>query len=423
MRFAYRLPAGLALALFVSPAFSCVSGGKIQADSEVIRSELARADKQNAKRCAPREYALAEFNLDAAQGELDEGNSVRAKDHIELAEDNVKKALVLSKDCGPKQVVIKQVVSDRDGDGVPDTEDRCPDTPGPKELQGCPDRDGDGVPDIDDKCPDVPGPKENAGCPSTKDTDGDGIPDDIDRCPTQPEDKDGFQDEDGCPEPDNDGDGIVDTRDRCPNNAGPLETSGCPDKDSDGVADWEDLCPDVPGLKENHGCPGDRDGDGVPDNVDKCPDQPGPASNGGCPVKVYKLVSRTKDKIVIKQQVHFATNKSKVLPDSFELLNEVASLFKDNADIKKVRIEGHTDSVGSDSHNLTLSQDRANSVMAYIIKQGVDPSRMEAVGYGSTRPLESNTTSKGRAANRRTEFNIIEQGTAGAPDVAPAPSP
>ncbi len=309
MRLNDRLVAGLALAFAVSPALSCVSGGKVRADGEVIRSELVRAEKQNAKRCAPREYALAEFNLDAADGELDEGNSVRAQDHIELAEDNVKKALVLSKYCGPKQVVIKEkqvaVVQalDRDGDGVPDSEDRCPDNPGPKELQGCPDRDGDGVPDIDDKCP----------------------------------------------------------------------------------------------------------------------DQPGPASNGGCPVKVYKLVVRKKDKIEIKQQVHFATNKSKVLPDSFELLNEVASLFKDNPDIKKVRIEGHTDSVGSDSHNMKLSQDRANSVMAYIIKQGVDPTRMEAVGYGPSRPIESNATSSGRAANRRTEFNIVAQGTDPAATPAPAP--
>jgi outer membrane protein OmpA-like peptidoglycan-associated protein len=378
----------VAAAMLLVPGLSCYSGGKIRADSDVIRNDLGRADKQNAKRCAPREYALAEANLDFADGELDEGDSVRAHDHIQIAEDNVKKALVLSKDCGPKQVVIRDK---------------------PKVTVQVLDRDGDGVPDAEDLCPDVPGPKENHGCPIDKDTDGDGIPDSVDKCPTQPEDFDGYQDEDGCPEPDNDGDGIVDSRDRCPNNPGPLETQGCPDRDGDKVADWEDLCPDVPGIPENHGCPGDRDGDGVPDNVDKCPDQPGPKENNGCPVKVYKLVVRKKDKLEIKQQVHFATNKSKVLPDSFELLNEVAALLKDNADIKKVRIEGHTDSVGSDSHNMKLSQDRANSVMTYVIQQGVDPTRLEAVGYGPSRPIASNATAKGRAANRRTEFNITEQ--------------
>jgi outer membrane protein OmpA-like peptidoglycan-associated protein len=397
---------------------ACASGSRVRATAEVIRADLKRAEKQNAIACAPREYALAEANLDFVEGELDEGNSVRAQEHIAIAEDNVKKALVLSKDCGPKKVTVKEhgvvvEILDRDKDGVPDADDRCPDVPGPKELAGCPDKDGDLVPDIDDKCPDVPGPKENAGCPASKDSDGDGIPDEIDRCPMQPEDKDGFQDEDGCPEADNDGDGIIDSVDRCPNNPGPMATQGCPDKDGDGVADWEDACVDIPGLKtsdpKTNGCPGDKDGDGVPDNVDKCPDEPGPKENNGCPVKTYKLVVVKKDKIEIKQQVHFATGKSAVLSDSFDLLNQVGQVLKDLPEIKKIRVEGHTDSVGSDASNMKLSQDRANSVKAYLVKQGIDPARLEAVGYGPTKPIASNATSKGKAANRRTEFNIVER--------------
>jgi outer membrane protein OmpA-like peptidoglycan-associated protein len=379
----------LAALACAAPLFSCVSGTKIRADSDVIKNDIERAKQQNAKKCAPRELALAEANLDFAHGELLEGNSVRAQDHIAIAEENVKKALVLSRDCGPKKVVIQEP---------------------PKPPA---DRDGDGVLDPDDKCPDVPGPKENAGCPLSKDTDGDGIPDDLDRCPTQPEDKDGFQDEDGCPEPDNDGDGIVDAKDKCPNNPGPLETSGCPDADGDKVADWEDACVDVAGVRtadpKTNGCPGDRDGDGVPDNVDKCPDEPGPKENNGCPVKVYKLVVVKKDKIEIKQQVHFATNKSKVLPDSYELLNQVAQVLKDFPDIKKLSVDGHTDNVGTHAHNMTLSQARADSVRQYLVDKGIDGSRLEAHGFGPDKPIASNKTAKGKAENRRTEFNILER--------------
>jgi len=399
--FMRKLALAAALLLGAAPLASCVSGTRIRADSDVIKSDIERAKAQNAKRCAPKELALAEANLDFAHGELEEGNSVRAEDHINIAEENVKKALVLSKDCAPKKVVIQQ--------------------PKPKPP---PDRDHDGVLDPDDRCPDVPGPKENAGCPLSKDSDGDGIPDDLDRCPNQPEDRDGFQDEDGCPEPDNDADGIVDAKDKCPNNPGPLETAGCPDGDSDKVADWEDACPALAGVRSadpaKNGCPGDKDGDGIADNVDACPETPGvktddPKTNG-CPPKVYKLVVVKNNKIEIKQQVHFATNRSKVLRDSFELLNEVAEVLKDNPGIKKVSIEGHTDSRGSHAHNMKLSQDRADSVLEYLVSKGIDPSRLEAVGYGPDRPIASNKTAKGRAENRRTEFNITERaGQSGTP--------
>ena len=81
----------------------------------------------------------------------------------------------------------------------------------------------------------------------------------------------------------------------------------------------------------------------------------------------------------------------------------------DNAQIKKIRVEGHTDSVGDDAMNLKLSQNRANSVMSALIKRGVDPARMEAIGYGETKPIASNSTAAGKAENRRTEFNISEQ--------------
>ena len=132
-----------------------------------------------------------------------------------------------------------------------------------------------------------------------KDRDGDGIPDNKDQCPTQAEDKDGFEDADGCPDPDNDGDTILDKDDKCPNQAedsdGFQDTDGCPDPDNDqdGVDDAHDQCPDkketVNGFKDDDGCPDepDKDGDGVPDSKDQCPDQPedtdGFQDTDGCP--------------------------------------------------------------------------------------------------------------------------------------------
>ena len=275
--------------------------------------------------------------------------------------------------------------------------------------QGCPapDRDGDGIPDAEDACPTEPGTKETQGCPIAKDSDGDGIPDDIDRCPLDPEDKDGFQDEDGCPDADNDGDGIVDKADACPNEAGPIENRGCPvvDKDGDGVPDPEDSCPDVKGEKENAGCPDtDRDGDLIVDRLDKCPDKFGGPPDG-CP-RFYSLLEVKKERIEIKQQVHFASAKYRVLPDSFELLNQVAQVLADYPKMK-VSIEGHTDNVGPEAGNMRLSQRRAEAVRDYLVAKGVSPGRLDASGYGPTKPLASNKTTKGKALNRRTEFRIV----------------
>ena len=129
----------------------------------------------------------------------------------------------------------------------------------------------------------------------------------------------------------------------------------------------------------------------------------------GCPKK-YTMVVVTKERIEIKKQIKFATGSAKIVgAESEKILDEVALALKDNAQIKKVRVEGHTDSVGDDSKNLKLSQNRANSVMSALIKRGVDPARMEALGFGETKPIASNSTSAGKAENRRTEFNIAEQ--------------
>jgi outer membrane protein OmpA-like peptidoglycan-associated protein len=413
----------IALAAAVAAALAlaaCAAGGKLRADAEVVQADIAKARHSGAQRCAPKDLALAEANVNFAEEEIAYGHGTRAREHLDVAEGSVKRALELSRTCGPTQVTIakkaaqpeppKRVVqiqkTDSDGDGVPDLEDRCPTVPGKPEFQGCPDTDGDGIPDIDDACPTVPGPKETQGCPAVKDSDGDGIPDDIDRCPFDPEDKDGFQDEDGCPDPDNDGDGIVDKADACPNEPGPPENHGCPvlDTDGDGVPDNVDRCPTKPGPKENGGCPDeDRDGDGIVDRLDKCPDQFGPPPDG-CPKK-YTLVEVKREKIEIRQQVHFATAKFRVLPDSFKLLNQVASVLNDFPKMK-ISIEGHTDTVGGEAANMRLSQRRAEAVLDYLVSKGISPDRLEANGFGPTKPIASNKTASGRAKNRRTEFRI-----------------
>jgi OmpA-OmpF porin, OOP family len=165
------------------------------------------------------------------------------------------------------------------------------------------DRDGDGIPDMDDQCPDEPedrdGYKDEDGCPDP-DNDGDGIPDNLDKCPNEPEDMDGFQDADGCPDPDNDQDGIPDLKDACPNapedHKGRFPNDGCPedvvDSDGDGIPDIRDKCPDEPedkdGFEDADGCPDpDNDKDGVPDQYDECPNEPedqdGFQDEDGCP--------------------------------------------------------------------------------------------------------------------------------------------
>ncbi|RKH30621.1 OmpA family protein [Corallococcus sicarius] len=464
-----------ALLTLLLASLSCVSGNKIRADTEVLTADVERARRGGALRCAPSDLATAEANLDFARGELSQGNSTRAAQHVRTADGAVKRALELSKSCAPRQVLVRdrpeaqpqqpqaqqpqqQVVvsieeTDGDGDGVLDKDDPCPDqaedVDGFQDQDGCPDtdNDSDGVPDAQDKCPLIAGVAENNGCPAEapKDRDGDTVLDNVDKCPDQPEDKDGFQDEDGCPEMDNDLDGIVDGTDKCPNEAGPLQNLGCPivDKDGDGINDDVDKCPlepeDKDGFQDEDGCPDlDNDSDGVPDAQDKCPLETGPTENGGCPdpdkdgdgivdrldacpddpgvkeergcAKQYKMVIVKKDRIEIKKQILFGSGSAKIIgKQSTTILDDVAQALRDASWIRKVRIEGHTDSLGNDTSNLKLSQKRADAVLAQLLKRGIDPGRMEAVGFGEARPVAPNTTKAGRALNRRTEFNVVRQ--------------
>ena len=215
---------------------------------------------------------------------------------------------------------------------------------------------------------------------------------------------------------DSDGDTIPDADDKCPftGRVGQIDEFGCPpDRDGDTIPDYQDNCPDEPGLLEYKGCqPSDSDGDTIVDNIDECPSKPetfnGYEDEDGCPDSDPDAkVSLEDGKINIKEQVFFETGKAKIKKESFDLLNQVAKLLNDNPHIGNITVEGHTDSRGKYKSNIKLSQDRADSVMKYLIGQGVDPNRLTAKGYGPDRPIDDNETEEGRAKNRRVEFVVL----------------
>ncbi len=257
------------------------------------------------------------------------------------------------------------------------------------------DTDEDGIFDKDDACPDVKGLPEFNGCP---DTDGDGIEDSKDDCP----DTAGLAALNGCP--DADGDGIADAKDDCPNVAGSAAMNGCPDTDGDGITDAKDNCPNEAGPSANKGCPWtDKDGDGVLDKDDRCPEVAGVADNQGCP-PIPKMTETHINKLNnLATAVYFNSGKDSFTAETFKILDEIAELIRPFTD-SSFKIEGHTDSVGSNSLNQKLSDKRANAVMAYL-KTKVSNS-FTAKGYGESNPIASNKTRKGRAQNRRVEIKL-----------------
>jgi len=306
---------------------------------------------------------------------------------------------------------------DEDHDGVPDYLDHCLGTPpaaiGFVDSLGCElDTDGDGVPDYIDQCPNTPeaawGKVDSVGCPL--DTDGDGVPDYIDQCPDTPEAAWKLIDAKGCPL-DSDGDGVPDYIDQCPETPeaawNTVDSVGCPmDSDGDGVPDYKDECPDTKkeaiGYVDARGCDLDSDGDGVPDYKDACPYVPGLKINKGCP-EIKREVRKLLEKAM--QGIEFETGKSTIKPKSFPLLDQIAATFIENSNYI-IEVQGHTDNVGKADYNLKLSDDRANSVMNYLVAHGVESTRMTARGYGLTMPIADNKTKAGRQKNRRVEFKI-----------------
>jgi outer membrane protein OmpA-like peptidoglycan-associated protein len=261
-----------------------------------------------------------------------------------------------------------------------------------------------------------------------EDRDGDGIVDALDACP----DAAGVASDDpkknGCPLPaDRDKDGIVDVDDACPDVPGVAsddpKNNGCPlpaDRDKDGIVDADDACPDVAGVRSDdpkkNGCPPDKDGDGIVDAEDACPEVPGmkdadPKKNG-CPKKAVV----TESEIVILEQVQFDTGKSTIKPISDALLDSIAQVLKEHPELKRLEVQGHTDNRGNAAANKRLSEARAKAVAAALVKRGVEKQRLTSKGYGQTKPLDPENNEAAWGKNRRVQFIVVEK-AANAPEV------
>jgi outer membrane protein OmpA-like peptidoglycan-associated protein len=275
------------------------------------------------------------------------------------------------------------------------------------------DTDHDGILNGVDRCPSDAGPAANEGCPDT-DFDGDGVIDRLDKCPERA----GVADNAGCPDYDSDGDNIPDRLDKCPNEPGPAAGGGCPprDADKDGVPDNVDRCPTVKGVPENDGCPDiDSDGDGIIDRLDRCPFEAevynGVADEDGCPDDGAALAEIGSGQVAIFEPLQFdkVRGGEKLSPRSERVVAAVGALLKVHTEVKRIRVDGHTDNRGGSVQNLDLSLARAQMVRRYLIEHfNLDPRRVAAQGFGATRPLADNATAAGRARNRRIEFTIVE---------------
>jgi outer membrane protein OmpA-like peptidoglycan-associated protein len=218
---------------------------------------------------------------------------------------------------------------------------------------------------------------------------------------------------------DRDGDGVLSPVDQCPNEpvgayADPTR-AGCPDPDSDhdGVSDHRDQCVQQPAGDRPDplmpGCPLiDRDHDNVADAVDHCPDQPGAPNadpqRNGCPA----LVRMETGAFRILEPVHFATNRATIQRRSFRVLQAVADAIRARPDVRRLSIEGHTDDRGDIERNIDLSVRRATAVMLWLVSHGVEPERLEAHGFGPTRPIAPNRSARDRERNRRVEFRVVD---------------
>jgi outer membrane protein OmpA-like peptidoglycan-associated protein len=321
---------------------------------------------------------------------------------------------------------------DNDKDGIPDVKDKCPNEPEDfdnfEDEDGCPelDNDKDGVPDKQDNCPLKPGPKESRGCPPDMlDDDGDGIPNHKDKCPTEPEDKDGFEDEDGCPDPDNDKDGIPDEHDKCPNDPedkdGFEDADGCPDPDDDG----DGVCDDNPVIQKNL-----AKFKGVCIGADKCPkeqetingitDDDGCADQGEASVKLdLQGTADYKGRFLLTKKLQFTD------PHGAELSEEDKSILKQLAHIlrlpaakviKQVAIMVHTDTEKTADEAKAITTAQAKAIKKYLTDAGIDANRLAEVPAANASPVckprRGSKSAARRCAieNRRVELYILQLG-------------
>jgi outer membrane protein OmpA-like peptidoglycan-associated protein len=188
---------------------------------------------------------------------------------------------------------------------------------------------------------------------------------------------------------------------------------GFSDRDADGILDDRDRCPeraeDRDDYQDEDGCPeGDNDGDGIPDQDDECPDAREDAGGGdrdGCPAR--GRAEYRKGRMHVYGKIRFRSDSAELLPSSDPILDDVARDMKRHKEIRKLRVEGHSDNQGDAGYNRKLSTARARSVRAALIRRGVAPQRLDAVGYGEARPVTSNRSERGRAKNRRVELRVV----------------
>lgn len=272
------------------------------------------------------------------------------------------------------------------------------------------DSDGDNVFNRFDQCPDTPGwmTADARGCPL--DADEDGVPNFRDRCPlTTVKSQVG---PDGC-SLDEDADGVIDPRDRCPGTGVgmPVDESGCAlDGDNDGVPDGRDQCHGSPvgAVVDEVGCLADSDGDGLQDSVDECPNTPSGqrVNENGC----SQIEAGLEQGRLILSTIDFATGRAQLLGDSRDLLYEVGRALVARPGIR-IEIQGHTDATGAPLTNLSLSEDRAEAVLRYLLGRfpELNASQFVVRGWGEGRPIATNRTAEGRARNRRIEFVVLSR--------------
>ena len=313
---------------------------------------------------------------------------------------------------------------DNDKDGILDKNDKCPNQPEDfdhyQDDDGCPDpdNDGDGVPDKQDNCPVNPGPAKDKGCPKDMlDTDGDGIPDVKDKCPNKPEDKDGFQDDDGCPDLDNDGDSIPDDHDKCPNDPEDFDkhddADGCPDPDNDG----DGVCDDNPTIQKNLArfknvclgadkCPGQKETINGYKDTDGCPDTHKPlvtlSAKGG---KGY--LGRFLTPGVSRW---FKGTSTRLHPAAERALIQLAMMLKlrQYKPLRKIVVMAFVEPQQGAARGKKITQDQADTIRNVLVGLGVGEDRISAVGAAGADPKCRSRSFRCRRKNRRVEFFITE---------------
>ena len=292
------------------------------------------------------------------------------------------------------------------------------------------DSDGDGLTDDKDKCPDEAedkdGFEDTDGCPET-DNDKDGVLDKDDKCPNEAEDKDGFKDYDGCPELDNDLDGVPDGKDKCPNKKEDLDKyqddDGCPDEDNDkdGIPDSKDKCPnqaeDPDGFQDEDGCPDDDDdNDGVPDKSDKCPKEPETRNNyqddDGCPDDMPQAVVDLTSKPVYGVSFKRKTGEVDARKSKRALAPLVATMTANAA--FNFELQCHVDvkpprrlkKGASPADPQAISDARCAAIKTYLESQGIAQRRLRTKGFGNSKQLDTSGGRKSYGKNTRLELAL-----------------